>query len=87
MVTPDRWLRECHGLQTRLGKCQEFKAAQSNEYPVGHVGIIWIRGTAMFESGEASVRLDWDIANTRPMLSNVQVEQADNVISIPGFSG
>jgi hypothetical protein len=85
--TRPRWLRDCAEVQKRFGSWLEFTPNSNNTWPIGRVGIVWIRGTARFENGAAEVRLDWDLANDHTALFNVLIEQGGEQISIPGFTG
>jgi len=85
--TRPRWLRDCAELRTRFGPWSDFTLASSNSYLFGDVGIVWVRGSAHFLNGEADVRLDWDLTNDQPALSNLLIEAGGEQISIPGFTG
>ncbi len=47
----------------------------------------WVSGPAVFESGPATLRLDWDIRSGQPKLFNIQVERPAGVVvmSVPGY--
>jgi hypothetical protein len=82
-----RWLRDCDQLRKRFGRWAEFNPASNNNWPIGQVGIVWVRGSAQFESGQAQVRLDWDLANDHAALFNVLIETGGEEVSVPGFTG
>jgi hypothetical protein len=82
-----RWLQDCDQLRKRLGRWAEFSPRENNSWPVGEVGIVWIRGPAQFEAGPAQVRLDWDLANDHAALFNVLIETGGGQIAVPGFTG
>ncbi len=84
---PGRWLRDCVELHQRLGYWRQFTPKTSNGWPIGEVGIVWIRGPARFDLGPADVRLDWDLADGHAALYNLLIEPGGEQISIPGFSG
>ena len=85
--TDRRWLRDCAQLQMRFGRWTEFTSTESITWPVGRVGIVWVRGQAQFEKGSAEVRLDWDLSGDRPALNNLLIETGGEQTSIPGFTG
>ncbi|MBZ5626848.1 MAG: hypothetical protein LAQ69_50460 [Acidobacteriia bacterium] len=85
--TSVRWSRDCVQLRTRFGRWSHFKPESNNSWPIGGVGIVWVRGPAQFENGEAEVRLDWDIANDHATLFNILIEAGGEQISVPGFTG
>ncbi len=85
--TGSRWLRDCVEVQERFGSWFEFTPSSNNSWPIGRVGIVWVRGTARFENSVAEVRLDWDLANDHTALYNVLIEHGGEAISIPGFTG
>jgi hypothetical protein len=82
-----RWLRDCDQLRKRFGRWAEFNPASNNNWPIGQVGIVWVRGSAQFENGQAQVRLDWDLANDHAALFNVLIETGGEEVSVPGFTG
>jgi hypothetical protein len=82
-----RWLQDCDQLQRRLGRWAEFSPHESNSWPIGQIGIVWIRGPAQFMAGPAQVRLDWDLANDHAALFNILIETGGGQISVPGFTG
>ena len=82
-----RWLRDCGELRSRLGSWIEFTPASNNSWPIGSVGIVWVRGPARFGKGTAEARLDWDVTNGRATLFNVLIERGSEQVSIPGFTG
>lgn len=85
--TRDRWLRDCDEIRRRFGRLTEFRPESNNAWPIGDVGIVWVKGSAQFEKGFAQLRLDWDLSNDRPALSNVLIEAEGEQISLPGFTG
>jgi hypothetical protein len=85
--TRPRWLRDCAELRGRFGTWSEFTPASNNAWPIGRVGIVWVRGSAKFSNGPAEVRLDWELTNGRAVLFNVLVEAGGQQISVPGFTG
>jgi hypothetical protein len=85
--TRDRWLRDCDEIRTRFGRLTEFTPESNSAWPIGQVGIVWVKGSAQFEKGIAQVRLDWDLANDRAALYNVLIEAEGEQISLPGFTG
>jgi hypothetical protein len=85
--TRRRWLRDCDQLRKRFGFWSQFTPTSSAVWPVGQVGIVWVRGPARFESGPAEVRLDWDLTNDHAALFNVLIEAGGEQISVPGFTG
>jgi hypothetical protein len=87
MATREWWIARCLEIRSELGAMREFKSIYRNEYPIGQVGIVWISGPAVFDSGSAKVRLDWDLGSGRPKLFNLQVERGESIASIPGFTG
>lgn len=82
-----RWSKDCGALRARFGRWTEFKPESNNAWPIGPVGIVWVRGLAQFENGAAQVRLDWDLATYRASLYNILIEAGGEQISIPGFTG
>jgi hypothetical protein len=85
--TGSRWLRDCAEVQERFGSWLEFTPSSNNSWPIGGVGIVWVRGTARFENSVAEVRLDWHLENDHAALSNILIEHGGEAISIPGFTG
>ena len=85
--TRRRWLRDCDQLRKRFGFWSQFTPTSSAVWPVGQVGIVWVRGPARFESGPAEVRLDWNLTNGHAALFNVLIEAGGEQISVPGFTG
>jgi hypothetical protein len=85
--TRPRWLRDCAELRTRFGPWSEFTPTSNNNWPFGKVGIVWVQGSAQFLNGTAEVRLDWDLTNDHPALSNFLIEAGGEQTSIPGFTG
>jgi hypothetical protein len=85
--TRGRWLQDCDQLRKRLGRWAEFSPHENNEWPLGQVGIVWIRGPAQFDAGPAQVRLDWDVANDHAAIFNILIETGSGQISVPGFTG
>jgi hypothetical protein len=83
------WIGRCSFVRAELGVLRDFQPTTNNAYPIGEVGTVWISGSAIFDSGPATLRLDWDVSNGSPKLSNVQIERAAPAptISIPGFTG
>ncbi len=85
--TRSRWLRDCTDLRARFGDLSEFTPATNNAWPLGQVGIVWVRGPAKFSYGSAEVRLDWDLSKQSPALFNVLILSGGEQTSIPGFTG
>jgi hypothetical protein len=85
--TRPRWLRDCAELRERFGAWNKFTPASNVTWPIGPVGIVWVRGPAQFSNGPAEVRLDWDLTNHRAALFDVLVEAGGQQVAIPGFSG
>ncbi len=84
---PDRWSRDCADLRSRFGDLTKFTPEESVNWPVGNVGIVWVRGPARFVKGPAEIRLDWDLKDDRPTLFDVLVKAGSDEIAIPGFTG
>jgi hypothetical protein len=85
--TSGRWFRDCAELQSRFGRWTGFKTATGVTWPLGEVGIVWIKGPAQFEKGNAQVRLDWNLSSGKAVLTNLLIEVSGEQISIPGFTG
>ncbi len=85
--TRPRWLRDCAELRGRFGTWSKFTPAFNNSWPIGRVGIVWVRGAAQFSNGPAEVRLDWDLTSGRAVLFNILIEAGGQQISVPGFTG
>lgn len=87
METEARWARDCAELRARLGEWREFTPETNNAWPIGPVGIVWIRGSARFERNIADVRLDWDLAGREAASFNLLIPVGGEETSIPSFTG
>jgi len=85
--TRPRWLKDCDEVRKRFGSWLEFTPTLNNAWPIGPIGIVWVRGSARFANGVAEVRLDWDLTHDRAALFNVLIEDGGEEVSIPGFTG
>ena len=82
------WMERCSSVRAELGALKDFKPMTNNDYPIGNVGIVWVSGPAISESGPATLRLDWEIRSGSPKLFNFQVERGagTSTISVPGYT-
>jgi hypothetical protein len=85
--TRDRWKQDCQQLRSRLGALTEFQSESDVSWPIGGVGIVWVRGPARFEKGSGVARFDWSLEEDRPALNNILLNMASGELSIPGFMG
>jgi hypothetical protein len=85
--TLPRWLQDCTELQRRFGAWSEYTPKSNVTWPIGPVGIVWVRGSAQFSNGPANVRLDWHLTNGRTALFDVLIETGGEQTAIPGFTG
>ena len=83
----EQWLADCQEMRRRFGEWRDFTPEMSNDYPFGRVGVVWVSGPARFDTGTVRMRVDWDLAQGRAALFNVQIEHNNERSSIPGFSG
>ena len=80
-------MRQCDGLRKRLETWRGFDTESNNNWPVGEVGIVWVDGTASFDTGIYRMRMDWNLHNGRAQLFNLQVDTGvEQRIVIPASS-
>jgi hypothetical protein len=82
-----RWQQDCSELRSRLGSLTEFQSESHVSWPIGQVGIVWVKGPARFEKGSGEARFDWSLKDNQPTLNNILLNVASREISIPGFTG
>jgi hypothetical protein len=85
--TRDRWQQDCQKLRSQLGALTTFESESHVTWPIGEVGIVWVRGPARFEKGSGEARFDWSLKADRPALNNILLNVAGEDVSIPGFTG
>ena len=85
--TRDRWQQDCQKLRSRLGALTAFQSESDVSWPIGEVGIVWVRGPVRFEKGSGEARFDWSLKEDRPALNNILLNVTSEEVSIPGFTG
>jgi len=83
----ENWLRQCAELREQLGLWQGFRVRNGAVWPIGAVGIVWVEGTADFETGQRTVRADFQLDNATSKLFDLQVDLNGKLLQIPGYSG
>jgi hypothetical protein len=83
----DKWMGQCAELRKQLGFWQTFQVRNGVTWPFGRVGIVWVEGTAGFEAGQHTVRVDFKLRDQTAQLFNLQFNLDGKLLQIPGYYG